>query len=152
MGIHVSIHYDNSAGFSDPYLYVWYAGAAAADDFKATGTDGFGAVFEVEVKRSDFSFKFKNGPGTSGAWEGPGLDRRFRPLKGVPDAQVMTEFWCRGDKAFVYPTLPAVPEADSAANFLKTLTPVKGIYLPDSGALSGLGATPLAGGGVLFGL
>ncbi len=153
MGTHVSIHYDNSAGFTDPYLWVWYTGAVAvADGLKATGTDGFGPVFEVDLKRSDFSFKFKNGPGTSGAWEGPGLDRRFRPLKGAPDAQVMTEIWCRADKAFVYPTLPAAAETDTAASFLRTLTPADGLYLPNSGALSGLGATPLKGGGVLFGL
>lgn len=43
-------------------------------------------------------------------------------------------------------------EAIDAATFLRTLSFLPGIYVPATGGLSGLGATPLAGGGVLFGL
>ncbi|HKI05788.1 MAG TPA: alpha-amylase family glycosyl hydrolase [Thermoanaerobaculia bacterium] len=40
----------------------------------------------------------------------------------------------------------------NAATFLATLSPLPGIFVPDTGGISGLGATLLAGGGVLFGL
>lgn len=153
MGIEVIIHFDNSPGFADPHLWVWYDGSGSPDDFAATGHDAFGPVFDVEPKRDRFRFKFKDGPGTAGPWEAASLDRSFRPLKGAPGAApVLSEVWCRGDKAFIYPVLPREPEAVSAEEFLATVSPRQGIFLPDSGGASGLGATPLAGGGVLFGL
>ncbi len=50
------------------------------------------------------------------------------------------------------PVTIQAPEAVDAATFLRTLPLLPGVYVPDTGGLSGLGATPLAGGGVLFGL
>lgn len=144
MSFPVTIHYDNSRRFNDPHLWVWYSGSDLPDDFAATGSDGFGPVFAVQMRRPEFRFKFKDGAGTAGPWEAGSLDR----AASHPPAEV----WCRGDKAFVYHVEPRAPEAVDAATFLRTLPLLPGIYVPDTGGLSGLGATPLSGGGVLFGL
>ena len=62
MRVAITIHYDNSLGFADPHLWVWYAGSDLPDDVTATGQDPFGSVFSTQVKRSEFQFKFKDGP------------------------------------------------------------------------------------------
>ena len=153
MSFGITIHYDNILGFADPHLWVWYAGSDLPDDFATTGADAFASVFSVQVKRSEFQFKFKDGPGTAARWEGDALNRSFRPLKGIPGSTpVLDEIWCTAGKAFVHPVLPRLPEAMSAAAFLAALAPKPGIYWPNTGGLSGLGATPLIDGGVLFGL
>ena len=123
----ITIHYDNALHFADPHLWVWYAGSAEPDEFSATGGDRYGSVFDVEVKRPVFQFKFKDGPGPAGPWESDALNRSFRPLKGAPGAApVLREIWCRGDKAFLYPVQPRAPEATSAAAHLATLAPKPG--------------------------
>jgi 1,4-alpha-glucan branching enzyme len=152
MSFQVTVHYDNSLNFRNPYLWVWYVGSDSPDDFQATGSDAFGSVFQIDAKRSSFFFKFKDGPGTSVVWEGPGHDRRFTPLKGTPGTPIMTEIWCRADKAFVYPVPPAHPKNVNAAQFVNGLSLCKGVYCPDTGGVSGLGAIPVSGGGVLFGM
>lgn len=144
MGFPVTIHYDNSRQLVDPHLWVWYSGSDQPQDFAATGSDGFGRVFAVDVRRPVFQFKLKSGAGTAGPWEEAALDRT---LSHGP-----SEIWCRGDKAFVYQVEPRASEAVDAAAFLQTLSPLPGVYISDTGGRSGLGATPLVGGGVLFGL
>jgi hypothetical protein len=151
MSFTINIHYDNSLQFANPYLWVWYSGSDQPDDFAPTGNDAFGILFQVQVKRQEFRFKFKDGPGSTGPWEGNALDRSFRPLKGI-SGPVLNEIWCVGNKAFVYQVLPRSPEPISAASFLAGIAPKPGVYFPNTDGPSGLGATPLAGGGVLFGL
>lgn len=152
MALAVTIHYKNVQNFTDPHLWVWYVGSDKAEDFAATGIDSFGHVFTVDVERPTFSFKFKAGAGTNGPWESDILNRSFRQVKGEPSVTTfLTEIWCRGDKAFVYPVRPREPEIISASHFLTTLTPKPGLFFTDTGGKSGLGATLLVGGGTLFG-
>ena len=152
MSFSIIVHYDNSPKFAQPHLWVWYAGSHQTEDLAPTGTDAFGKVFAVQLKRSSFSFKFKEGPGTAGPWESDALNRNFRPQKAPSGAPSVNEIWCRGDKAFVYPVLPRAPEAQSAATFVAALKRPAGLCVPNTGGLTGLGANPLVGGGVLFGL
>ncbi len=49
MGFRITIYYDNALTFADPHLWIWYAGSDLPDDFAATGSDGFGSVFEVDT-------------------------------------------------------------------------------------------------------
>ncbi|MGI6456601.1 MAG: alpha-amylase family glycosyl hydrolase [bacterium] len=153
MNFNVIIHYDNSQNFPSPHLWVWYDGSVLPDEFAPSGNDDYGVVFNVQVKRSRFRFKFKDGTGTAGPWEHDSSDRMYRPEKRTsPVTSPQREIWCRADKAFIYPVLPREAETISAKQFLQTLSFRQGIFLPDTGGLSGLGATPLADGGVLFGL
>ena len=154
MGFPVTIHYDNRPGFADPHVWVWYdASVATQDDVAAAGVDAFGPFFQVEAKRKDFGFKFKQGRGTGGPWEGDRLDRYYEAL-AVTEAGTVdpSEVWTVGSKAFVYPVQPRAPESESAAQFIEPLPKKQGIFVPNTGALSGLGATPLADGRILFGL
>lgn len=147
MPVDVTIHYNNTWSFADPYLWVWYDASSESDDFAPTGLDEFGPVFAVQVRRPDFRFMFKDGPGGSApAWENNALRRSY------DTTPALREIWCRADKAFVDNVPPRRPEAGSAADYLATLTPVDGSYLPDTDGPSGLGATLLRGGGTLFGL
>lgn len=153
MSFSIVVHYDNSPRFAQPHLWVWFAGSHQPQDFAPTDTDAFGAVFAVQVKRSSFSFKFKEGPGTAGPWESDALNRSLRPQKAPGGAPIVNEIWCRGGMAFVYPVLPRPPESQSAASFVAALERPAGLFLPDTGGLTGLeGANPLWGVGVLFGL
>lgn len=148
----ITVHFDNSPGFPNPYLWVWYDGAVQQDDLPPTGADGFGPRFDVIGRRPTFGFTFKNGPGTGGPWEG--VDRRYLPIgAATPDG---AEVWARGNQAFAYAAVPATPESLTAAEYLTQLNTKAGLrpcsYLPASGGLSGLGATVLANGQILFGL
>ncbi len=147
----LTFHYDNSLGFRNPYLWIWYAGSEAADDLAPTGSDEFGCVYEVQVRRQQFGFKFKEGPGTLGPWEDGSRDRFYRPWKSSSGDSIVDEIWCRGDRAFVYPVAPKAPEPVSAVTFLQTLSFVPGQYVPEAGSLSALGAHLLQDGRVLFG-
>src|SRR5690349_9013656 len=85
MSFAVTIHYDNGPAFVDPHVWVWYdASVSTQEDLAAAGVDAFGPVFRIEAKRKDFSFKFKEGAGTAGPWEGDRLDRLY-------EARVLTE-------------------------------------------------------------
>src|SRR5215212_1846825 len=96
MTFDVVVHYDNQPRFRAPHLWVWYSGSTAQDDLAQTGVDDFGPVFAVSVRRADFGFTFKDGPGPGGPWEGSGLDRTASvPAAGAGPA----EMWCRGDRA-----------------------------------------------------
>ncbi len=148
----ITIHYDNAGGFPDPRLWVWYAGSTLPDDLEPTSQDDFGPVFAVTVKRPEFGFKFKDGPGGAGPWEGAGLDRRYRSLNPAGGELDPAEVWCRADKAFVYDVAPRAAEPVGAAEFLQGLAFPPGLYVPESGGLSGLGASVLGDGRALFGL
>jgi 1,4-alpha-glucan branching enzyme len=140
----LTIHYDNAWSFADPRLWVRYARSAESDHVAPSGPDEFGRVFAPELKRPDFQFAFTDGA-TEPAWDDDGA-RHYRIAPGVG------EIWCRADKAFVYDVEPRRPEAGTAADFLATIHPVDGSYLPETDGRSGLGATVLRDGGVLFGL
>jgi 1,4-alpha-glucan branching enzyme len=148
----IKIHYNNCPGFQDPHIWIWYEGSGTADDVAPTGQDAFGSVFDLSVRRPEFGLKFKDGPGTAGPWEDRRLDRTYRSLERGSDSLVPSEIWCKGDNPFVYQVEPRTPESVSAKDFLEQLTFKRGVYVPDSGGLSGLGANLLADGRVLFGL
>src|SRR6185436_5178856 len=81
------------------------------------------------------------------------LDRYYEALAvTAAGALEPAEVWTVGSKAFVYPVQPRTPEAESAAQFIGPLPKKTGVFIPNTGTLSGLGATPLADGRVLFGL
>lgn len=151
MPFKMKVHYNNYSGFQAPYLWVWYKGSFIQDDFAPTGRDAFGFVYDISVRRPQFSFKFKEGLGTSGPWEDHSLDREYRPLRQNGSNIVADEVWCKGNKAFVYDVEPRPPEAESAETFLQQLSFKDGIYVPETGRSSGLGANLLADGRVLFG-
>ncbi|QHV95127.1 alpha-amylase family glycosyl hydrolase [Spirosoma endbachense] len=152
MSLSVTIHYKNVQQFAEPHLWVWYTGSNSPDQFAPTGMDSFGHIFTADVKRPTFFFKFKDGVGTEGPWESDSLSRSFRQLEGEPTVTTfITEVWCRGDKAFVYPVLPREAESIPASSFLATVKPKPGIAFSDTGGKSGLGATLLVGEGTLFG-
>jgi 1,4-alpha-glucan branching enzyme len=143
----ITIHHDNGRSFAAPHLWVWYDGSAESDDVAPSGQDAFGPVFTVEARRPAFHFMLKDGAGaTAGVWEDDAVRRSYRITPGVG------EIWCRADKAFVFDVEPRRPEAGTAADFLGTVDPVDGSHLPDTDGRSGLGATVLRDGGVLFGL
>lgn len=152
MPFQIKTHYDNHLGFQEPYIWIWYEGSAKSDDFPPTGEDAFGFVYDISVRRPEFGFKFKNGPGSAGPWEDRGLDRNYRSLERGGSDLIPNEIWCKGNKAFVYQVEPRAPEPVSARTFLRQLSFKQGAYIPGSGGLSGLGANLLADGRVLFGL
>ncbi|MEA2843596.1 MAG: isoamylase [Actinomycetota bacterium] len=151
----LTVHYDNGRRFVRPHLWIFYAGSALVEDVAPTSVDDFGPVFETDVSRPEFGFTFKEGPGTFGPWEGPGFDRSHPTTVAGIDIDP-NELWCRGDRAFVYTVRPADPEQETAPDFLAGLATTPGFpagtYVSDTGGLSGLGATVLADGTVLFGL
>jgi 1,4-alpha-glucan branching enzyme len=151
MSFRLKLHYDNQPNFRRPYLWTWYEGSSIQDDFEPTGEDTFGFVYDCSVGRQEFRFKFKEGSGTAGPWENHGLDRLYRPLGRYNDNLTPGEVWVRGDKAFVYHVEPKASEGVSAKDFLVHLSFEPGIYVPETGGLSGLGANLLADGRVLFG-
>ncbi len=151
MSFHMKFHYDNSLGFQDPYLWIWYTGSGS-EEKAPMAQDAFGFVYDVDVRRQEFGFKFKDGPGTLGPWEPGWLDRDCRPWKRSDGPGVLDEIWCRGDKAFVYPMAPKTPEPVSAEAFLRQLPFKPGQYIPEAGGLSGVGAHLLEDGRVVFGL
>jgi 1,4-alpha-glucan branching enzyme len=151
MSFSIRLHYDNRAGFDQPYLWIWYEGLRIQHDFAPIGEDSFGFVYDCSIEQQEFWFKFKEGPGTTGPWEVTGLDRYYRPLERSENNVSPNEIWCKGDKPFVYHVEPVTPQDRTAEDFLKELPFKVGIYLPESGGLSGLGANLLEDGRVLFG-
>ena len=147
----VKIHYDNRLGYADPHLWVWYDGSTRREDVAPCDSDDFGVVFELTVLHPTFRFKFKDGPGTDGPWEGGDLDRLHRPFKPI-GAVSSGEFWCTAGNAFLYPVAPRAAQSESAADFLARLRYKPGMYIPGTGGFSGLGANLLADGRCLFGL
>jgi hypothetical protein len=153
MAFSLTIHYDNSPGFANPHLWVWYdSSVGTEDDVAPEGTDAFGPFFRLVAKRKDFPFKFKDGPGTKGPWEGGRLDRYYEAVT-VIDAETLdpADVWTRGSKPFVYPVEPRKPEPQSAAELISSLELKGGVFMPDTGSVSGLGATPLKDGRIVFG-
>jgi 1,4-alpha-glucan branching enzyme len=151
MPFRVKLHYDNNPSFRRPYLWAWYEGSSIQDDFEPTGEDPFGFAYNCSVRQQEFRFKFKEGSGTAGPWEDRSLDRLYRPLERHDDNLAPGEAWVRGDKAFVYHVEPKASEGVSAEVFLGQLSFEPGMYVPETGGLSGLGANLLADGRVLFG-
>jgi hypothetical protein len=158
MSFQIKIHYDNQPGFQDPHIWIWSVGSALQGDFSPTGQNTFGFVYDIPDQppgfslKPNFSFKFKDGPGTAGPWEDSSLNREYRPLELGNGNLVPNEIWCKGNKAFVYSVEPRAPEAVSAETFLGQLSFKPGIYLPGTGGFSGLGANLLADSRILFGL
>lgn len=152
MPTRLTMHYDNHLRFREPHLWVWYDGSIFPDDIPPTGQDAFGPVYDVSVSRQDFRFKFKDGAGTVGSWEGQGLDRAYHPRERNDGSLTPSEIWCTGDKAFIYEVEPRAPEQESAAEFLGQLAFKPGIFVPRTGSLSGLGTNLLYDGRILFGL
>ncbi|MFV1982653.1 MAG: alpha-amylase family glycosyl hydrolase [Thiohalomonadales bacterium] len=151
MPMSMVIHFDNALAIDNPYLWIWYEGSAINEDVAPITSDDFGLVFQVEVRQSRFRFKFKQGSGSAGPWEHDSLNRRYRPQKLSNNTLFPSEIWCKGDKAFVYHQQPRKPEAQTAAEFLNQLDFKSATYIPDTGGLTGLGATVLTDNRVLFG-
>jgi 1,4-alpha-glucan branching enzyme len=148
----IRVHFENSRGFQNPHLWQWADGSAATADFAPTGQDSFGVVFDIQVTRSEFRFKFKEGAGTAGPWEPDSLNRFYSWLTIGPNAMTPAEIWVKGDKAFVYHVEPRQPEAESAELFIGRLSFKPGIFVPDTGARSALGANMTSDGRTVFGL
>ncbi len=152
MPFSVRIHYDNAPMFGAPHAHFWYPGLRETDESAPTEQDGFGPIFHVLTREPRFFFKFKDGTGLAGPWEGPSLDRVHEPLAVQRPNDPPAEIWVRGDRAFVYRVEPRAPEAESAEEFLRQLPVKHGTYIPGTGGFSGLGAHVLVDGRVLFGL
>lgn len=143
-----TFHYDNSLGFQAPLLRVWYPGGGGFEA-EPVGTDQFGPIYRIDVERPSFSFKFRD---RHGAWEPGELDREFLPYGRISGPGILDEIWCKADKPFIYPFMPKHVENASAAEFLGNLRFDQSYYVPGTGGFSGLGATQLEDGRVLFGL
>ena len=139
----ITIHYDNSRSFAAPHLWVRYPGSDESHDVTPSGRDSFGPVFTVELMRPALDLTFTDG--AAPVWRDDAMHFDRVPPTGA-------EIWCRADKAFVYDVEPRRPEPGTAAEFLTTIDAVDGCYVPDTDGRSGLGATVLRGGGVMFGL
>jgi 1,4-alpha-glucan branching enzyme len=148
----IEVHFDNADQLTDPHLAFWFPGGGDPTVVAAMGSDGFGAVYQITVNRRRFQFMFKEGPGLSGRWEQFGLMRQFRPLEESGSALKPSEIWCKGDRAFVYHVEPRAPETETAEQFLSDLDFKPGAFVTNTGAVSALGATPLADGRWVFGL
>ncbi|MBI2412255.1 MAG: 1,4-alpha-glucan branching protein [Deltaproteobacteria bacterium] len=144
----LTLHYDNSIGFQAPLLCVWYPGGGGFEA-EPVSSDQFGPVFKVDVERPSFSFKFRD---RHGAWEPTGLDREFIPYGRISGPGILDEVWCKADKPFIYPITPRHVEGESAADLLGRLRFNDASYIPGTGGFSGLGATQLEDGRILFGL
>ena len=147
----ITIHFDNVSKLSDPSLWVWYDGVDITHNVSPTGHDDYGLIYEVEVIQPRFHFKFKQGDGHDGPWEDDSLNRSYYPQK-MNGTLSPNQIWCKGDKAFVYDVLPRKSEPDTAEQFLQQLNFKPGAYVTGTGGFSGLGATLLDDGRVLFGL
>ena len=148
MPFQLRIHFNNSAGLVAPRLHAWYDSSSMTHDLPPSDVDAFGPFFDFEPVRNFVRFKFRDD--ANGRWESAGLERESWPLDtplGIRD-----EIWAKGDRAFLYHLEPRQPKAQTAAQFIGGLAFRPGIYVPGTGGLSGLGALPMAGGGVLFGL
>ena len=152
MPFQVRVHFDNSRGLNNPHLWQWNAGSNVTGDFAPTCHDDFGLIFDIQVVRSEFRFKFKSGPGIAGPWEDDSLNRFYSWLEIQDGGISPAEIWCTGDKAFVYHVLPRKLEPISAQELLSQLSFKQGVFIPETGGLSALGANLLADGRVLFGL
>ncbi len=152
MSFNITVHFDNSRGLHNPHLFRWNDGSSLTDDLAPAGTDAFGVFYNLDVVRSEFRFKFKAGPGLHGPWEDDSLNRFYSWLAIGPGRIEPAAIWCKGDKAFVYDVEPRAPESISAEAFIAGLPLNPKVFIPDTGGRSGLGATVLADGTVLFGL
>lgn len=143
----LTFHYDNASGFQSPALHIWYPGGRELE-VVSTEKDSFGPVFSFNAQGSIFSFKFRD---QQGDWEGQGLEREFRPFGRISGPGILDEIWCKSDKSFIYPVMPAKAEQVSASEFLNTLKFDSSSYVPGTGGFSGLGAMVLEDGRTLFG-
>src|SRR5918992_6265376 len=111
------LHYDNGYAFADPSVWVWHgASTMEPQDVPATGRDRWGAVFDLDVARPVFSFKFKDGGGPRARWEPDGRDRTATvPVGANP------ELWAVSRSTFVYRVEPAPIEAGSAEAYIGSL-------------------------------
>ena len=113
-------------------------------DVPASRRDHWGAVFELEVARPTFSFKFKDGVGPDARWESSDRDRTATVPFGADP-----ELWAVARSTFVYRVEPTPQEAGPLKAYLAGL----GFpFDPDRRPWAPLGATPLGDGRTLFGL
>ena len=152
MAFQIRIHYDNANGFAQPHLWQWADGSTSTADIPPAGRDGFGAVFDVQTIRSEFRFKFKDGPGTAGGWEGDRLDRFYSWLSIDGSTISPDEVWTTGSNAFVYHVEPKAPETETAETAIRRFDFKNGLYIPETGGLSALGANLTTDGRTVFGL
>lgn len=152
MPFRIRVHFDNSARFLDPHLWQWSDGSSITSDLAAGGRDAFGPFYDVDVAKSGFRFKFKDGPGTSGPWEPDSLNRAYTSSAATARARAVREVWTKGSNAFVYRVEPRRPESESAASFIGGLPFKAGTCIPDTGGPSALGANLTNDGRVVFGL
>src|SRR4029453_16451163 len=122
-------------------------------DLAPTGGDEFGPLWELSLVDPELTFTFTASPGAA---QTDGHDRCVRSLVRADGGLDPGQVWCRGDRAFVYPVRPADPQPEPAVVFLERLAAAPGfpagLELPSAGGRSGVGATLLANGRVLFGL
>jgi 1,4-alpha-glucan branching enzyme len=141
----IRVHYDKLQKFAPPHIAVQYDGAEKPLDLAPSGTDSYGPYYDLPHHAPAF-FHFRFQDAKDGKAEADNLIRAYSR-----DKQPET-VWCQGYNAFVYAVEPRPAEAQHAADFLKTLPFKPGMYIPETGGLSGLGAHMLADGRVLFGL
>jgi 1,4-alpha-glucan branching enzyme len=141
------VHYDNYAKFDQPYLAI--QNGDSVQEYAPSGQDEFGFMYDVTIAVTNFQFRFKDGAGETQKWENESLTRTLPKKRGKRPAT--QEVWCKGYNAFVYKVEPRKAEATSAAEFISQHAFKPGMYIPESGGLSGLGANVLADGRVLFG-
>ena len=148
----IRVHYDNTRGFGNPHLWQWADGSGATGDFAAAGSDAFGPFFDLTLVRSEFRFKFKDGPGTAASWEPGGFDRFYSSLSIGPGSISPAEVWTTGEKAFVYHVEPRAPEPQTAEQFLNGFAFAPGVFVAETGGRCALGATRATDGRTVFGL
>ena len=145
----VKIHAPAELNFADPILHLWYPDLnLSPKEFEPEGTDDFGPVFNLSLKRNFFCFKFADRAGGNRIWEKE--ERCYGQHLGP-------EVWTVVRNNEVYPVRPEKP-VGSTAEFYAEIRPFihPGQYIPDTD-LSGsnptmLGANFLTDGSTVFGL
>jgi 1,4-alpha-glucan branching enzyme len=145
------IHYDNYRGFHNPYLVIGLGDGSDVHEYQADEQDHYGFVYDITADQPAFQLRFKDGSDDSLVWEDVYLLRDYVSHDAQRKRLVSHEIWCRGFNAFIYTVEPRKTEAQTSADFLNGLSFKSGIYIPNSGGRSGLGANILADGRILFG-
>src|SRR5262245_27623620 len=119
MAMQLKIHYDNYAGFHNPYLAIQLDSESKIQEHSPSGQDHFGFIYEMATNQSISYIRFKDGASDVSGWEDERLLREYSFLTAHNTSQ---EIWCKGYNAFVYPVEPSRPEPQSSADFLNGLS------------------------------
>lgn len=146
---HVTIHAPYSLNFQNPFLHLWYPGHSESfQEYPVSSWDDYGPVFELDINRNYFCFKYGDKSGTAIKWEQ--LERCYGQHLGK-------EVWTVSVHNEVYPQRPA-EVVGSINDLYAEIYPLlrENQYLPDTdvsgqGVVSMLGATYLKDGTTLFG-